>query len=423
MAGKKTGKNLADVQEINRSLVLNTLRENPNCSRSFIAQSTGLRQATITNIVNDFIQWGIVIETSLLRNTRGRRSIGLCLNSDRYRVICLRLQRTNLLAGLYDISGKEYHTIRKDLDVSRGAEAAIEVMIQVIRQLKAETGDSNLLGIGVGLPGPYLKKEGVITVMADFPGWEGHAIQVRLEEEFGDIVFTEHDAHANGLAEWWFGGQRGEEHVLLSISMEEGLGAGLIADGKVYYGEQGIGGEIGHISIDYNGIPCPCGSRGCLRNYCSDVAVVRQAIRQLHSFPDSVLNRIPDGIQLSQIIDAALSGDSFAESLIREAGTYLGYGLVSVIYMYNPGIIVLSRQFAAAGDLFLDAVRKVLNERLAPALSGAVRLVFSRITEDPVLMGMVALVTDAAFMTPASIIQAEQGQTMPSSAPLSIETH
>ena len=75
MAGKKTGKNLADVQEINRSLVLNTLRENPNCSRSFIAQSTGLRQATITNIVNDFIQWGIVIETSLLRNTRGRRSI------------------------------------------------------------------------------------------------------------------------------------------------------------------------------------------------------------------------------------------------------------------------------------------------------------------------------------------------------------
>lgn len=407
----KQGKNLSDVQEINRSLVLNTLRENPNCSRSFIAQSTGLRQATITKIVNDFIDWGIVVETALLRNARGRRSIGLQLNSNLYRVICLRLQRTNILAGLYDISGREYRTVRECLDPSQGVEAAVNTMIQVIHQLKRETEDVYLLGIGVGLPGPYLKEEGVITVMADFPGWEDHAIQTRLEQEFGKIVFTEHDAHANGLAEWWFGKQRQNEHVLLSLSMEEGLGAGLVVDGKIYYGKQGVAGEIGHISIDYNGIPCPCGSRGCLRNYCSDTAVVRQALAKRAFYPHSRLNGI-ENLQLSQIIDAALAGDEFAAALVRDAATHLGYGLVSVIYMYNPGLIILSQQFSAAGSMFLDAVQQVLDSRLPPAISGAVRIAFSRITKDPVLMGIVALITDSAFMNPSSIIEMKQGHPL-----------
>lgn len=400
----KQGKNLTDVQEINRSLVLNTLRENPNCSRSYIAQITGLRQGTITKIVNNFIEWGIIVETNLLRNARGRRSIGLQLNSDRYRVICLRLQRTNILAGMYDISGKEYDTVYEKLNISEGVESAIAVMIRTIQQLKSKAEGTHILGIGIGLPGPYLRDEGIITVMADFPGWEGHAIKTQLEQEFGQIIFTEHDAHANGLAEWWFGRQRQQEHVLLSVSMEEGLGAGLILDGKVFYGEQGVAGEIGHISIDNNGIPCPCGSRGCLRNYCSDTAVVRQAMARKNDHPESVLYQA-ETLRLSQIIEAAIAGDEFAESLIVNAGTYLGFGLISVIYMYNPGIIVLSRQFAAAGDLFLEPVRRVLKERLPASLADRIRVTFSNITSDPVLMGMVALITDTAFMNPSSIIE------------------
>lgn len=399
----KQGKNLSDVQEINRSLVLNTLRENPDCSRSDIAKSTGLRQATITKIINDFIEWGIVVETKLIKNERGRRSIGLELNSDHYRVICLRLLRTQIKAGLYDISGKEYLSIHEPINISDGSDKAMDVMIKTIHRLMESASGQALLGIGVGLPGPYLRKEGILTMMADFPGWEDHDIQKCLEKEFGEFVHIEHDAQANALAEWWFGKQRLSETALLSISMEEGLGAGLIVDGKLYYGTQGIAGEIGHISIDYNGIPCPCGSRGCLRNYCSDTVVVKKALSERKSHPDSPLNSL-EVITLSSIIRAALEGDAFSHQLIRDSGTYLGYGLITAIYAYNPDIIILSRQFSEAGDLFLNAVRKVLDERLLPSVSKSVRVVFSKIAEDPVLMGMVALVTDSVFMNPASII-------------------
>lgn len=398
----KQGKNLSDVQEINRSLVLNTLRENPNCSRSDIARSTGLRQATITKIINDFIEWGIVVETKLIKNERGRRSIGLELNSGHYRIICLRLLRTRIKVGLFDISGREYLSMEEAINISEGSEKAMETMIRVIRQLMDSASGYALLGIGVGLPGPYLRKEGILTMMADFPGWEDHDIQACLEREFGKIVHIMHDALANALAEWWFGGQRFEETALLSISMEEGLGAGLIVDGKIYYGTQGVAGEIGHISIDYNGIPCPCGSRGCLRNYCSDTAVVKKALFERAKHPDSVLNLL-EAVTLSAIIEAALKGDDFARRLIQNAGTYLGYGLVTTIYTYNPDIIILSRQFYEAGSLFLDAVRQVLDTRLLPSVSRSVRVVFSKIAKDPVLMGMVALVTDSVFMNPTSI--------------------
>ena len=402
-AAEKQGKNLSDIQEINRSLVLNTLREKPDSSRSAIAQITGLQQATITKIVNDFIDWGIVSESGLLKSSGGRRSIGLRLNSNQYRIISVRLQRTNITAGLYDIAGKGYTFIKEPIEIARGAEAAVATMISVIRALIAEAEGNTLLGIGIGLPGPYLRDRGIITVMADFPGWEGKKIQEQLENEFGPIVYAEHDAQANALAEWWFGRQREGETTLLSVSMEEGLGAGLILNGKPYFGKQGIAGEIGHISIDYNGLPCPCGSRGCLRNYCSDTAVLRIAHAGRRKHPESSLYH-REAFSLADVIDAAKKGDSYAVSLLHEAGTNLGYGLINVIYMYNPGVIVLSRQFSGAGDLFLDAVRDVLRRRLPKEIADAVRVVFSSLTEDPVLMGMAALVTDSAFKTPSEAL-------------------
>ncbi len=409
MDGKKPGKNLSDIQEINRALVLKNLRNNPNCSRSQIARNTGLQQATITKIVNDFIDSGIVIETKLLKNERGRRSIGLALNAEHYMVIGVRLTRSHIYVGLYDIAGKEYNLIRESINISEGAEEAIKRMNRVIHYMLDTAGNEYILGIGVGLPGPFLKEEGIIAVMADFPGWEGYSIRLGLEEEFGKIIYTVHDAYANGLAEWWFGNKREESKILLSVSMEEGLGAGLINNGKIYYGTQGIAGEIGHISIDYQGLPCVCGNRGCLRNYCTKAAVVRQAMEGLEQHPESALNRLPD-IRLESIVQAALEGDTFSADLIRQAGTFLGYGLINAIYAYNPDMIVLSREFAQAGDLYLNAVKEVLQARLLPIIYNELRIEFSKLTHDPVLMGAVALVTDFIFMNPSYIVKLGDGQ-------------
>ena len=183
--------------------------------------------------------------------------------------------------------------------------------------------------------------------------------------------------------------------------MEEGLGAGLVIQGEVFYGSQGVAGEIGHISIDYEGIPCVCGNRGCLRNYCIEKAVIQQARESLKKNPGS---KIKASYNLEQIIGCALKGDKLAVNLIRQAGRFLGYGLVNAIHAYNPDTIVLSRCFFAAGDLYLDAVREVLKERLLPVIYSRIRLEFSTLKADSVLLGVVSLVTDKIFMTPSYII-------------------
>jgi len=399
---KKPGKNMTDILDINRALVLNTIRETPDCSRAQIARSTGLKQATITKIVHEFINCNIIIETSLKKADRGRRSIGLALNEKHSKIIGVRLKRSQILVGLYDISGGNHELISESIDIANGAGTAIMKMIHIIRQLLNIAGNEQILGIGVGLPGLFLKDEGIIAVMADFPGWEGRSIRQELEKEFGLTVYTVHDAYASGLAEWWFGKKREGAHILLSVSMEEGLGAGLVIDGKVYFGSQGIAG-IGHITIDYNGPPCVCGNYGCLRNYCTEGAIIRKAYENLVQNPGSLLNNYVI-IDLDTIISAALRNDTFAATLVREAGTYLGYGLVNAVHAYNPDIIVLSHQFSKAGNLYLDAVREVLKKRLLPSIYDKLRIEFSSLQQDTVLMGAVALVTDLIFMNPSDIV-------------------
>jgi len=401
----KLGKNLTDIQEINRSLVLNCIRSEPNCSRSEIANITGLQQATITKIVNDFIKAGIVQEANLFKKSeKGRRSIGLILNTDLHRIIGVRLTRSQVLVGLYDIAGKEYRLVYENINIALGADRAIELMISSIRKMMNFAKGDYVLGIGVGLPGLFLKDEGIIAVMADFPGWEGRSIRAALEKEFGEIIYTEHDAYASGLAEWWFGRKREYSKILLSISMEEGIGAGLVVQGKVYYGSQGIAGEIGHVSIEYNGLSCACGNRGCLRNYCTEAAVLQRVRKELKSRKESKLNQYPASLRLDHIIECALEKDKYACDLIREAGTYLGYGLINAIYAFNPDTIVLSRLFAKADDLYLNAVKKILKERLSPIFYERIRVEFSNLTHDPVLLGVVSLVTDHLFTTPSYIM-------------------
>jgi predicted NBD/HSP70 family sugar kinase len=402
-ASKKLGKNLSDVQEINRALVLNCIRAAPNCSRSQIAKNTGLRQTTITKIVNDLIEAGVVLENSLLKNEKGRRSIGLTLNAARYRIIGVRLTRSHILVGLFDITGIQYRLIKKDIHIACGVDDVIKKMSAAIRKMMDYTAGEHILGIGVGLPGLFLKDDEIMVVMADFPGWEGCSIRKALESKFGGIVYTEHDAYAASLAEWWFGKKREYSSVLLSISMEEGLGAGMVTQGKIFYGSQGIAGEIGHVSINYDGLPCACGNRGCLRNYCTEAAVLERAKADIADFPKTKLKQYGP-LSFKNIIRGALEEDPFAVKLIREAGTFLGYGLMNAIYAYNPDTIVLSRQFSAAGELYLNAVRQVLKERLPPVIFTRLKVEFSNLTQDPVLMGVVSLVTDSIFMSPSHIL-------------------
>lgn len=398
---EKSGKNMSDVQEINRSLVLKIIQQNDQCSRIEIARELGLRQTTITNIVNDLLESEVVVETSLIRGARGRRAIGLSLNNEKYRIVGVRLTRHHVLTGLFDLSGVQYAESRLKISAEEGVSAALKTVCKAISDMIRQAKETSVLGIGVGIPGPYLRKSGSIAVMADFPGWDSVPLRNELAQAFPFPVFVEYDAHVSALAEWFAGRHYGSDSVLMSVLVEQGLGAGVVCDGTIFYGAQGIAGNIGHMSIDYRGIPCECGNVGCLRNYCTSKAVLHDVADALKTSDTTSVLKNAEQLTLDDVIRAANSGDELARNAIRRAARYLGYGLTNAVYVYNPDVIVIGGEFSAAGELYLSEVRSVLNERLRSSIASGVSVCFSEIKGDQVLRGTAMLVTNSTLQSPS----------------------
>lgn len=398
----KMGKNLEDIQEMNRSLVLRLIRQSPDISRATLAKLSGLKQSTITNIVRDLLAWGIIQETGFVDGAKGRRSIGLAINEKACHVIGVRLTRQCITAGMFDLDGKASEILRADISFLDGPKQAIACMEELVAKLLQRYANHNIVGIGLAAPGPLLKHEGRIVLMTDFPGWEGISLTEVLTTRFGLPVYIEHDANAGALGECWFGPRRNVEGTTIYVAVGQGVGAGIIIDGALYSGASGIAGEIGHMSIAFDGPPCQCGSRGCLELYCSTTALVRDYRRDLirQGLEDQAKPNTPQ-----DIFAAARAGDSIAQKAIRTAGWYLGFGLVGLINVLNPNRIVIGDEFAEAGEPFLQAVIEAIKGHALPEIAGDVLIELSTFEPDPVLVGASSLAFERILRNPSLIKQ------------------
>lgn len=398
---QKSGKNISDVQEMNRALVLRTIRDKGECSRVELAKHSGLRQATITNIVGDLIESGIVEESNVIKNKRGRHSIGLRLNKAPYRIIGIRLSNKLIMAGLFDLTGTQHELIVEQINPREGVAVALKTLENVIARQVDMSADARVLAIGIGLPGPFFRVNERVTVMYEFPGWEDVNISAELGKVFNIPIYEEYDAYANAYAEWRFGGHHADSHVLLAIYMQYGMGGGVIKDGDLYHGSAGIAGNIGHITIDYDGKKCKCGNKGCLGNYCSSKALLNDIQQQMENSDIQTSLRRYKTLTLAHIVEACQEGDSFAISMVKRCARFMGYGLINLIYTYNPDTVILSDEFSEFGALYLSEIEEVLSERVLPLIHSKINISFTAIKDDPVLLGVIALVTDWILSEPS----------------------
>lgn len=394
MDQRKKGLNLNDVQEINRGLILWLLRRARVASRAELAKSSGLKQATITNIINDFLTWGLAIETGVIEGSKGRRSIGVALNTHTHRVMGIRLTRTFFSIGLFDLYGRQDSIVVEPIAADENGPAIVDRMIATARSVIAAAGRRVLLGIGVAIPGPYVRSEGTMTVMTARPGWEGMSIDGRIADALSMPVFLEHDAKAGALAEWWLAPARNDRDTIAYVAAGQGIGSGLIVDGRLLRGALGIAGEIGHASISYQGPRCACGNRGCLEQYCSTIALARYVEEALPDHPESPL---ADDRSVAAIAEAARKGDALARAAVAKAAWFLGFGLVGLINAYNPHRIIIGDEMSKLGDDFLKGVRDAVREHVLPAVYRDLRIELSAFEIDPVLVGVSTLAVEEAL--------------------------
>lgn len=399
----KRGANNENIQEMNRSLILRLLFEMQICSRADLARASGLKQATITNIVNDLIEWGIIEECGLISGERGRRSIGLKLSGKHYLAIGVKLSRTRLSVGLFDILGNEYKVMERNIDASSIPEEVLHTMIAMIDEvMQYSTDASKILGIGLALPGPFISKEEKIILMTDFPGWEKISIRDELEAAFKMPIFTEHDGNAGALAEWWFGQKTKGQGTMIYVAAGQGIGAGVVIDGSLYTGTLGTAGEIGHMSIAFEGPTCQCGNTGCLELYCSTTAMLKDIRKSLSKYPNTMLTENAD---FETVRKAVRKNDPLAIEALQNAAYYLGFGLVGIINILNPDHIVIGDDMALLGSRFLHVVKETISEHTLSPLYNNTSVELTSFKRDAALIGAAALVTQQVLSVPSMMIK------------------
>lgn len=400
----KSGTNLLDVQEMNRSLIIRLLHKNGVCSRADLAKATGLKQATITNIINSFIGAGIVKETGIIEGEKGRRSIGVSLNGTDYKLIGVRLARKYLKVGLFDIEGTLYYKKKVDIKITATPEDAIIIMKSLITDILKNNDNGSILGIGVALPGPFFRQEGRIVLMTEFSGWEKINIQDELSSTFQIPVYVEHDANCGVLAEWLYGAHKNNHGTLMYVAAGQGIGAGIIVDGKLYTGTLGTAGEIGHMSISFDGPKCECGNRGCLELYCSTIALLRKIKKERINFEDSILQ---EDCTLNDVFDALKKEDKLAKTVVDEVVWFLSFGLASVANTLNPDTIIIGDELSNAGDYLLNSVKCNMKKLLLPQIYENIKIDLSSFDGDPILIGASALAIDSILNKPSLLFNSK----------------
>lgn len=266
--------------------------------------------------------------------------------------IGLDLGGTNLRAAAIDHTGKILDKISGKTDFAEGREAVLEDMVRVISELKHRSGSDCLAGIGIGVPGFILLKEGVITNSNNLSFLENFPIRDEIGRRLNTPVILENDANAAALGEKWMGAGREVEDLVL-LTLGTGIGGGIIAGGRALHGSLGMAGELGHITVVPNGNPCGCGNRGCLEKHASATAVTAMA----------QLLRLGANLSSKDVYELAVAGDEKAKRIFELMGEALGVALAALVNIFNYPLYLLSGGMLPAWHLFAPAMMAEVERR------------------------------------------------------------
>ena len=384
-----------NVKLTNKHAAFNLIRYMPEgISRAALARQLGLSRAAMSSIIADLLEMGLIRESESAPVSRGRSPILLKVNPDFGKVVGIDMGATHVGLILADFSAHILKAEEYPFDVSQGP---LKCLIEADLRLQAFLADTqvkltDLLGIGVGVPGPVVAEVGGVVAPPIMPGWDNFHIQSYLEKLWDCPIVLGNDAELGALGEWAYGAGRNERH-LLYVKVGYGIGAGLLLDGQIYRGASGCAGEIGHITIEENGPLCTCGNRGCLEALAGGRSIAERGRKAAQADPRSQLSSISaEQITALDVAMFARKGDIIAQEIVAQAGGYLGTALASLINIMNPGLIIIGGSISQMGDLFLEPVRQAAMRRSLPVFSNAVRIIAAYLGQRSAAIGAITQV-------------------------------
>jgi len=298
---------------------------------------------------------------------------------------------TNIKAGLLDNKARVLASLSVPTEVDRGRDTVIGNIIAAAEQViaKAKVDRSQVLGIGIGSPGPMSHRRGLVISPANLPCLKNTPLRDIVAERTGIKTTLDNDANAAAWGEYWAGAGKGVTDFLM-FTLGTGVGGGVVAEGKLLRGHFENGSELGHMIVQPGGRRCSCGQLGCLEAYSSAYFLARRAEEMIAAGKSSQLKSRMDAGQMlmaEHIVEAAKAGDAVAEQVWDEACYYLGAAIVTMQHVSNPERAVLAGGLIAAGDFLLERVRKHAKELTWQLLDDLAEIRFATLGNDAGLIG------------------------------------
>ena len=374
----------------NVRLVLKTIYDAGDVSRADLARMTGLTRATVSNIVAGLLEKGLVAETGYGPSLGGKPPILLSMAEDARQLICIDLGNEQFTGAVVNLRG--HFEQRVSLPVNgRTAESALDLVYELVDQLLASV-TAPVLGMALGSPGLVDTHAGLVKQSVNLD-WHDIPLQRLLEERYHCPAYIANDSHLAALAEYSFGNDDTRNMVL--IKMGQGIGSGIVLNGRIFYGEGFGAGEIGHVSVVENGELCSCGNHGCLETVASVRAMLQQAQTIAAANPDSLLAQVrPSKGQMTwdALRQACQQGDATAQTIVTQAGEFLGLAVANLVGILNVNRIVIAGNVAQTNDLFITAVQNSMYQRVLPKLAADTAVQYATTESNLVLLGASALI-------------------------------
>lgn len=392
------GGSLGGLRAANLALVLSILEQAGSLSRADLMRQTGLSRSTVSSLVVQLLEEGVLVE----RLDRGTPYKG---RSGRPPILLELATLTGVVAGV-DVGHRHVRVAlaRPDstivaersvvLDVDDSPQESMDAVATLLGELLEETGHdhADVRGVGLGIPGP-VDREGRMS-SAILPTWRGLRPADELARRTGLVARVHNDAHLGARGELAYGAARGHRDVIY-VKASTGIGAGLIVDGALVAGTTGIAGELGHVQVDVNGVMCRCGSRGCLETEVSGSKLV-----------ELLQPAYDEQLTIPRVLELAEAGDAGATRALNDFGRRIGRVLANIANMLNPEQVVVGGAFGAAPAL-LSGVRDALDRYAQPTTASAITVLGGALGERAEVMGAIAVALDP----PAGPVRRDEGRS------------
>jgi predicted NBD/HSP70 family sugar kinase len=369
---------------INRRIVLDLIRAQQPISRAEVARRSGLQRSTISAITDQLINEKWLVEGPVGELSRGRKPRLLQLNYGRAGILGINVRPNESTIALSDLNG-QFMAIESFRTIRESAQFRTD-LIRRAKQFISSRPHITCEGVGVSLPGT-VDPDTQRLLFAPNLGWRDVDLRTPLEHAVGLPVMVSNAANACALGELWFANGGPPAQNLVAVTVAEGIGTGIVVNGELIVGANGAAGEFGHISIEPEGISCPCGNRGCWERYASNDAAV--AFYAEHA-------RGRRRISFEQLLAISNDGDALARKSLERMGKYLGLGIAMVVTALAPQVVVVVGEVTEAWTQIHPLIEELIHERCAVHP----RIVAADQANKPRLRGTIALVMHKYFAAP-----------------------